>query len=128
MLASFDDDDVYAPAYLCRMARSLLSAGAALLIDGHPDIVARAGADGAHLGGTAAMEEAMPSLKPDRIVGVGGLGDDPKVERALVAGGLANARVRARAHARAHARRDGAHKVGSPSGCRIRRGRGRGVE
>lgn len=48
-------------------------AGAALLVDGHPDIVARGGADGAHLAGIAALEEAMPSLKPDRIAGVGGL-------------------------------------------------------
>jgi thiamine-phosphate pyrophosphorylase len=35
--------------------------------------VARAGADGAHLGGIAALEEALPSLKPDRIAGVGSL-------------------------------------------------------
>ncbi|MCC8947167.1 thiamine phosphate synthase [Bradyrhizobium sp. Arg62] len=55
------------------LAPAIQHAGAALLIDGHPDIVARAGADGAHLTGVAAMEEAMPSLKPDRIVGVGGL-------------------------------------------------------
>lgn len=48
-------------------------AGAALLVDGHPEIVARGGADGAHLAGIAALEEAMPSLKPDRIAGVGGL-------------------------------------------------------
>ena len=31
------------------------------------------GADGAHLTGIEAMEEALPSLKPDRIAGVGGL-------------------------------------------------------
>ena len=31
------------------------------------------GADGAHLTGIAAMEDALPSLKPDRIAGVGGL-------------------------------------------------------
>ena len=49
------------------------NAGAALLVDGHADLVARGGADGAHLTGIAAMEDAMPSLKPDRIVGVGGL-------------------------------------------------------
>lgn len=49
------------------------NAGAALLVDGHPEIVARGGADGAHLAGIAALEEAMPSLKPDRIAGVGGL-------------------------------------------------------
>ena len=47
--------------------------GAALLLDGHVELVARGGADGAHLSGLAAMEEALPSLKPDRIVGVGGL-------------------------------------------------------
>jgi thiamine-phosphate pyrophosphorylase len=47
--------------------------GAALLLDGHVEMVARGGADGAHLTGLEAMQEAMPSLKPDRIAGVGGL-------------------------------------------------------
>ena len=47
--------------------------GAALLIDGHADLVARAGADGAHLTGLAAFSEAIEQLKPERIVGVGGL-------------------------------------------------------
>lgn len=47
--------------------------GAALLVDQHAGIVARSGADGAHVSGLAAMEEAAPSLKPDRIIGVGGL-------------------------------------------------------
>ena len=37
------------------------------------ELVARAGADGAHLTGIEAMQEALPSLKPDRIAGVGGL-------------------------------------------------------
>lgn len=46
---------------------------AALLLDGHVELVARAGADGAHLTGIAALEDALPSLKPDRIAGVGGL-------------------------------------------------------
>lgn len=49
------------------------NSGAALLLDGHVELVARAGADGAHLTGIAALEEALPSLKPDRIAGVGGL-------------------------------------------------------
>jgi thiamine-phosphate pyrophosphorylase len=49
------------------------NSGAALLLDGHVELVAHAGADGAHLTGIAAMEEALPSLKPDRIAGVGGL-------------------------------------------------------
>ena len=47
--------------------------GAALLLDGHVDLVARSGADGAHLAGLEAFEEALPTLKPDRIAGVGGL-------------------------------------------------------
>lgn len=55
------------------LAPIVQNAGAALLVDGHPEIVARGGADGAHLAGIAALEEAIPSLKPDRIAGVGGL-------------------------------------------------------
>ena len=47
--------------------------GAALLIDGHAELVARAGADGAHLTGIAAFSEALERLKPERIAGVGGL-------------------------------------------------------
>lgn len=55
------------------LAPIVQSAGAALLVDGHPELVARGGADGAHLADIAALGEAMPSLKPDRIAGVGGL-------------------------------------------------------
>jgi thiamine-phosphate pyrophosphorylase len=47
--------------------------GVAMLVDGRSDLVARAGADGAHLAGVAAVQEAIGSLKPDRIVGAGGL-------------------------------------------------------
>jgi len=49
------------------------AAGAALLIDGAVEIAARAGADGAHLTGIAALEAALPTLKPNRIAGCGGL-------------------------------------------------------
>ena len=45
----------------------------ALLLDGRPDIVGRAGADGAHLSGIEALRGALGGLKPDRIAGVGGL-------------------------------------------------------
>lgn len=45
----------------------------ALLLDGRPDLVARSGADGAHLTGIDALRAALPALKPDRIAGVGGL-------------------------------------------------------
>jgi thiamine-phosphate pyrophosphorylase len=55
------------------LAPTIQNAGAALLLDGHVELVARAGADGAHVNGLSALEEALPSLKPDRIAGVGGL-------------------------------------------------------
>jgi thiamine-phosphate pyrophosphorylase len=48
-------------------------AGAALLLEGHADLVARARADGAHVGGLAEFAEALDRLKPDWIVGVGSL-------------------------------------------------------
>ena len=46
---------------------------AALLLDGHAELVARAGADGAHLTGIASFIEAIEQLKPERIAGAGGL-------------------------------------------------------
>jgi len=48
-------------------------AGAACLIDGHPEIVARVGADGAHLTGIDAFMAARAGLQPERIAGCGGL-------------------------------------------------------
>src|SRR6202030_4486405 len=47
--------------------------GAALLLAGHPDIVARVGADGAHLTGIDAFSAAKAALQPERIAGCGGL-------------------------------------------------------
>jgi thiamine-phosphate pyrophosphorylase len=55
------------------LAPAVQQGGAALLLDGHVELVARSGADGAHLTGVEAMEETLPGLKPDRIAGVGGL-------------------------------------------------------
>ena len=55
------------------LAPPIQNNGAALLLHGQVELVARAGADGAHLTGIEAMQEALPSLKPDRIAGVGGL-------------------------------------------------------
>jgi thiamine-phosphate pyrophosphorylase len=56
-----------------RLAPQIQDAGAALMLDGHTELVARSGADGAHLTGFAALESALPVLKPDRIAGAGGL-------------------------------------------------------
>jgi thiamine-phosphate pyrophosphorylase len=47
--------------------------GAALVLDGHADLVARAGADGAHLAGIEAFTAALDRLKPERIAGCGGV-------------------------------------------------------
>src|SRR5690349_5456969 len=55
------------------LAATVQDAGAALLLDGHVEIVARAGADGAHVNGIEPLEAALEQLKPDRIAGVGGL-------------------------------------------------------
>lgn len=45
----------------------------ALLVEGHADLVARAGADGAHLAGSDALLSAIGKLKPQRIAGAGRL-------------------------------------------------------
>ena len=62
---------------LINRAKSVAAAtqdkGAALLLDGRVDLVARAGSDGAHLTGIAAFTGSLEQLKPDRIVGAGGL-------------------------------------------------------
>jgi thiamine-phosphate pyrophosphorylase len=55
------------------LAPIVQNAGAALLLAGHPDIVARVGADGAHLIGIDAFGTAQAALRPERIAGCGGL-------------------------------------------------------
>jgi thiamine-phosphate pyrophosphorylase len=55
------------------LAPTIQGNGAALLLDGHVDLVARGGADGAHVSGIDALKDALPTLKPDRIAGCGGL-------------------------------------------------------
>lgn len=47
--------------------------GAALILDDHANLVARGGADGSHLTGIDAFNEALESLRPERIAGCGGL-------------------------------------------------------
>jgi thiamine-phosphate pyrophosphorylase len=55
------------------LAPAIQNAGAALLLDGNVELVARGGADGAHASGIEALKDAWPTLKPDRIAGCGGL-------------------------------------------------------
>jgi len=68
-----DDDPRSMIGRIKALAPAIQNSGAALLLDGHTDLVARAGADGAHLNGLAALRATLPRLKPDRIAGVGGL-------------------------------------------------------
>ncbi len=55
------------------LAPLVQSKGAALVLAGHADLAARAGADGAHLAGIDAFQAALTTLKPTRIAGCGGL-------------------------------------------------------
>lgn len=55
------------------IAPAIQDRGVAVLIDGHPESIERAGADGAHLTQIAALDAALPVLKPRYIVGCGGL-------------------------------------------------------
>jgi thiamine-phosphate pyrophosphorylase len=56
-----------------RIAAAAQPRDVALLIDNRPEIVARAGADGAHVSGVAKFAAALSLLKPERIAGAGGL-------------------------------------------------------
>jgi thiamine-phosphate pyrophosphorylase len=58
---------------IATLAPTVQSRNAALLLDGHPELAARTGADGAHLTGLEPFSAALSLLKPDRIAGAGGL-------------------------------------------------------
>jgi thiamine-phosphate pyrophosphorylase len=64
-------------AELVRRIRTLAAvvqrAGAALVLDGHADLVGRSGADGAHLTDIHAFNDAVERLKPERIAGAAGM-------------------------------------------------------
>jgi thiamine-phosphate pyrophosphorylase len=68
------------------LATLVQSQGVALLLDSRPEIVARAGADGGHLSDIEALKSALKKLKPDRIVGAGGLRSRHDAMRAAESG------------------------------------------
>lgn len=72
LLRLADADERTLTSRIKTLAGPVQAAGTALLVDGHANLVARAGADGAHVDGLREMEEAS-SLKPQRILGVGQL-------------------------------------------------------
>jgi len=55
------------------LAPLIQNKGVALLLEGRADLVARGGADGAHLSGIGKFTAAIEMLKPERIVGAGAL-------------------------------------------------------
>src|SRR5262245_58873184 len=55
------------------LAAVVQSKDVALIIDGHLDVVARAGADGCHISDVTALRTAAAALKPERILGAGHL-------------------------------------------------------
>jgi thiamine-phosphate pyrophosphorylase len=55
------------------IAPAVQNRGVALLLDGYPERVEAAGADGAHVIGIAGLDPALPVLKPRYIVGCSGL-------------------------------------------------------
>src|SRR5215216_6105517 len=59
--------------YVKQAAPLVQNRGTALVLDGHPELVGRTGADGAHLTGYNALKDALRTLKPERIAGAGGL-------------------------------------------------------
>ena len=63
-----------AKAIVAPLLGAASSADCALILDGDPRRAARFGADGVHVEGAGeALDEALGSLKPERIVGVGAL-------------------------------------------------------
>jgi thiamine-phosphate pyrophosphorylase len=60
-------------AALKPVVSAVQAAGAAVLIGGDPRLVGRFGADGIHVATPETLDEALQSLKPDYIVGAGGL-------------------------------------------------------
>jgi thiamine-phosphate pyrophosphorylase len=68
------------------LAAPVQGKGAALLIDGHPEIVVPSGADGTHVTGVDLLTAALARLKPTYIVGAGGLTSRDDAMRAGEAG------------------------------------------
>jgi thiamine-phosphate pyrophosphorylase len=64
-----------AKAIVGPLLRAAVRADCALILDNDPRLAARLAADGVHVAGSGdALDEALESLKPERIVGAGSLG------------------------------------------------------
>jgi thiamine-phosphate pyrophosphorylase len=79
-------DDQVLIDHVKALAAPVQNKGVALLIDGHPEIVAPCGADGSHMTGVDPLNGALARLKPTYIVGAGGLTSRDDAMRAGEAG------------------------------------------
>ena len=68
-----DADDLTLIRRIQAVAPLVQEAGAALLVEDRLDLVARGGADGAHVAGIARLQDVRSVLPAQRILGVGGL-------------------------------------------------------
>jgi thiamine-phosphate pyrophosphorylase len=73
LLRLADGDDRTLTTHIKTLVPIVQKSNVALLVDGHTELIARAGADGAHLTGIDEFNAALATLKPQRIAGCGGL-------------------------------------------------------
>lgn len=73
-LAARDEAEAEAKKIIRIVGETAARHDVAVLVDGPPGLAARAGADGVHVRGVGdGLREALDGLKPERIVGCGGL-------------------------------------------------------
>lgn len=73
LLRLAEGDEASLSRIVSALAPGVQKAGAALLIDGHPQIALRSSADGVHVSNSSELKATLERFKPDRIVGSGGL-------------------------------------------------------
>jgi thiamine-phosphate pyrophosphorylase len=73
LLQTINVDEDFLSGLVKPIAAAVQPAGAALLLDGHAALVAPTAADGAHFTGLDALAKGLSWLKPNYIVGAGGL-------------------------------------------------------
>jgi thiamine-phosphate pyrophosphorylase len=73
LLRSTVADEALIRGHVTTIAPLAHRAGTALLIEAMPELAARTAADGVHVDAVGALSGALKVLKPDRIVGAGGL-------------------------------------------------------
>ena len=73
LLRSAANDEALVRRHVDTIAPLAQRAGTALLIEAMPELASHTVADGAHVGDLSGLSAALKALKPDRIVGAGGL-------------------------------------------------------